>query len=91
VQPDSPVLERLDKWLFAARIVRTRTMAQELVRGGGVRLNGVRVESAGRTLKAGDVLTVRLAGGVRVMEVLAYHERRGAAETSGLYREIETE
>jgi ribosome-associated heat shock protein Hsp15 len=80
---------RLDKWLFFARIVRTRVLAQELAESGHVRVNGVRVKASSKAIKIGDVLTVALDRRVRVLEVLAVAERRGGAEDgAGLYREI---
>jgi ribosome-associated heat shock protein Hsp15 len=81
--------ERLDKWLFAARVVRTRVLAQELARDGHVRVNGLRAQSAGRTVRPGDVLTVALPSRVRVLRVTGTGERRGGAtDAAGLYEEI---
>jgi ribosome-associated heat shock protein Hsp15 len=80
---------RLDKWLFVARIVRTRALAQKLAREGHVRVNGQRAVSAGRQVQPGDVLTVSLPGRVRVLRVVDTGERRGdAAAGAALYEEI---
>jgi len=81
--------QRLDKWLWHARIVRTRTDAAKLVSGGRVRLNGMRQTSPGHTLKSGDVLTVALDARVRVLRVAAFSERRGDAQSAQtLYDEL---
>ncbi len=80
---------RLDKWLWQARFAKTRALAQALVEGGKVRLNGAPCTKPGRALKPGDVLTLRGPGGVRVVELLAPGERRGpASEAATLYRDL---
>jgi ribosome-associated heat shock protein Hsp15 len=81
--------QRIDKWLWHARVVRTRSAAAALAAGGYVRLNGQRVSAASHLVRVGDVLTVALDRRVRVMKVLEFVERRGAApEAQGLYEEI---
>lgn len=80
---------RLDKWLFVARIVRTRQLAQELAESGHVRVNGVRATASSKPVRLGDVLTIALDRRVRVLKVLALAERRGGAEDgAGLYQEL---
>lgn len=74
--------QRIDKWLWHARIVRTRSDAAELVAKGHVRLNGTRETSPGRGIKAGDVLTVSLDARVRIVKVLTFTERRDDAQTA---------
>jgi ribosome-associated heat shock protein Hsp15 len=57
---------------------------------GGVRVNGTRTEKAATTVRAGDVLTFVQADRVRVVEVLGFAARRGAAsEAQTLYRDLE--
>ena len=81
--------QRLDKWLWHARIVRTRTDAAKLVSGGRVRLNGLRQTSPGHALKAGDVLTVALDARVRILKVSCFSERRSDAPSAqALYDEL---
>jgi ribosome-associated heat shock protein Hsp15 len=81
--------QRIDKWLWHARVVRTRSAAAALAAGGYVRVNGQRVTAASHAVKAGDVLTVALDRRVRVMKVLAFVERRGgAAAAEALYEEL---
>jgi ribosome-associated heat shock protein Hsp15 len=81
--------QRLDKWLWHARVVKARSSAAALVEAGHVRINGVREKSPGHGVKQGDVLTVALDGGVRVLKVLAFAERRGDASAARvLYDDI---
>ncbi len=80
---------RLDKWLWFARVVKTRAIAQELARSGHVRVNGQRTESASRMVRIGDVLTIALPSRVRVLKVVDVAERRGpASEGAALYEEL---
>ena len=74
--------QRLDKWLWHARVVKARTSAASLVESGHVRINGVREKSPGHAVKAGDVLTVSLDRGVRLMKVIGFSERRGDASAA---------
>ncbi len=76
--------QRIDKWLWHARVVRTRTSAASLVDAGHVRLNGDRVTAASRAVKAGDVITVALDRAVRVMKVTGFAERRGNADAASV-------
>jgi ribosome-associated heat shock protein Hsp15 len=77
---------RIDKWLFCARLCRTRETAQSAIAAGKVRLNGARTGRPGHAIRPGDVLTLALGGQVRVVRVLALAERRGsAAEAQALY------
>ena len=81
--------QRLDKWLWHARVVKARTSAAALVSSGHVRVNGVRETSPGHGVKAGDVLTIALDRSVRVLEVVGFSERRGdAAAARVLYNEL---
>lgn len=81
--------QRLDKWLWYARLAKTRTLAQKLSVSGHVRINRDRIDSASHPVKTGDVLTVALAGGVRVLKILATGERRGpATEARLLYEDL---
>ena len=72
--------QRVDRWLWNARVVRTRVLAARLAASGHVRVNGQRIDSPGRALRVGDVLTIALAARVKVLRVLAFAERRGGAE-----------
>jgi ribosome-associated heat shock protein Hsp15 len=86
---DAGVSLRLDKWLWFARIVKTREIAKELAESGHVRINGQRVNSASRLVRLGDVLTVALPSRVRVLKVEDVAERRGPpAAGAALYSEL---
>jgi ribosome-associated heat shock protein Hsp15 len=81
--------QRLDKWLWHARLVKARTSAAALVAAGHVRINGVRQTSPGHAIKTGDVLTVGLDRSVRVLKVIGFAERRGdAAAARALYVDL---
>ncbi len=83
---------RLDKWLWCARFYRTREMAAAACEKGILRINGFRVEKAGREVKPGDVLTVPQRGQVVAVRVLAGAKRRGpAAEAQQLYEIVADE
>jgi ribosome-associated heat shock protein Hsp15 len=70
--------QRLDKWLWFARVAKTRSQAARLVADGYVRVNGTRVTKAARPVAAGDVLTLALTREVRILRVRGPGERRGA-------------
>ena len=74
--------QRLDKWLWYARVVKARTSAAALVEAGHVRINGVREKSPGHAVKVGDVLTVGLDNSVRILKVVGFSERRGDASAA---------
>lgn len=72
---------RLDKWLWAARFFKTRSMATEAIEGGHVHLNGDKVKPA-RTVKVGDMLRILAAHGEFEVQVVALADKRGPAETA---------
>jgi ribosome-associated heat shock protein Hsp15 len=72
--------QRIDKWLWHARVVRTRSAAAALVGGGLVRLNNERTVQPSRPVRPGDVVTVALDRNVRILKVTGYAERRGSAD-----------
>jgi ribosome-associated heat shock protein Hsp15 len=81
--------QRIDKWLWHARVVRTRTTAAALVTGGKVRLNGQRNDAASQAVRIGDVVTVALDRVVRVLKVIGFAERRGSPDSvTGLYEDL---
>ena len=78
---------RIDKWLWAARFYKTRSLAAQAVSGGKVHLNGARIKPA-RGLKVGDVLVIHKEGFDYQVSVLALAERRGPATVARtLYEE----
>jgi ribosome-associated heat shock protein Hsp15 len=88
--PDAPERIRIDKWLWHARFCKTRALAQDLVTGKRVRVNGARIDKPGRAVGPGDVLTLRLGTDVRLVRVLDCGERRGpASEAQTLYQPLD--
>ena len=80
---------RLDKWLWAARFFKTRSLAKAAIEGGKVHLAGQRVKVS-REITAGAILQIRQGWDERVIEVLALSDqRRGAAEAQQLYAETD--
>jgi len=73
---------RLDKWLWAARFFKTRSLAGREARAGHIRLNGRHVAKASATIAPGDVLTFPKARRVLVVRVLVLDDRRGPFETA---------
>src|SRR5271154_396765 len=76
--------QRIDRWLWHARLVRTRGAAAALANAGYVRVNGARIDAPGRMVRTGDVITVALDRRVRVLKVTAFAERRGPAGAAAL-------
>lgn len=84
--------QRLDRWIWHARIVKTRTIAAGLITEGYVRVNGERIAQPARTVKPGDVLTIALPARVRVLKVTGILPRRADASAArGLYESVETQ
>jgi ribosome-associated heat shock protein Hsp15 len=80
---------RIDKFLWFARIVKTRGQAQELAEQGRLRLGGRVIDRAHAPVRVGDVLSFAVRGTVRVLKVEALPARRGPpAEARALYSEV---
>jgi ribosome-associated heat shock protein Hsp15 len=83
---------RLDKFLWFARIVKTRALAQGMAENGRIRISGRLVDRAHAGVKVGDVLSFAQRGAVRVLRVEALPARRGPpAEARTLYSELTSE
>ena len=80
---------RIDKFLWFARIVKTRSLAQSLAERGHLRIDGRRVERAHVPVRVGDILSFPIAGRVRILRIEALPVRRGPpAEARSLYLEL---
>ncbi|TYO89593.1 RNA-binding S4 domain-containing protein [Oceanicella actignis] len=80
---------RVDKWLWHARIFRTRTLAARFVGQTGLRINGARIARPAALVRPGDVLTAALSERVLVLRVVALGARRGPApEARLLYEDL---
>ncbi|MBV8658783.1 MAG: RNA-binding S4 domain-containing protein [Burkholderiales bacterium] len=78
---------RLDKWLWAARFFKTRSLAGDAIDGGHVQVNGDRGKPA-RALKLGDMVQVRTPGGRFEVRILALSDKRGPASVAqAMYEE----
>lgn len=81
---------RLDKWLWHARFVKTRSRAAALIESGAVRVNASRVLKPATAVRAGDGLSFALAGRIHVVRVRALGQRRGPApEARTLYDDLD--
>ena len=81
--------QRLDKWLWCARLTKTRTGAARLIEAGKVRVNGARALKPSRLVQAGDVVTASWLGKLTVVRVLGSAERRGPASLArALYEDL---
>src|SRR5205085_6754739 len=84
--------QRLDKWLWCARFLKARADCARLVSQGSVRINRQPTDKPHARLRVGDVVTLPLGAGVRVIRVLALAERRGRpVDARLLYYEIAEE
>lgn len=81
--------QRLDKWLWYARVAKTRTLASSLVTSGKIRVNRTKTDKPSHAVRAGDVITSSASRTVRILEVTSLGTRRGPpAEAQVLYREL---
>jgi ribosome-associated heat shock protein Hsp15 len=81
--------QRLDKWLYCARLAKTRTGAARLIEEGKVRVDGVRTVKPSRLVQPGNVVTATPSGKLRVVRVVATAERRGPASVArALYEDL---
>jgi len=81
--------QRLDRWLFFSRAVKSRTLAQKLIESGAVRVNSERTLATDTRVGAGDVLTMSLGRRLLVWRILDAGERRGpATEAAMLYEDL---
>ncbi len=81
--------QRLDKWLWFARLAKSRTLAAELVSAGKIRVNRVKAAKSSHLVRVGDVITSAARLEVRVVRIRALGARRGPApEAAALYEEL---
>ncbi|MBV2144775.1 RNA-binding S4 domain-containing protein [Falsochrobactrum sp. TDYN1] len=81
--------QRIDKWLFFARVVKSRSLAAKLAASGKVRVNRDKIDQASYPVKVGDVLTITLERRILVYKIVSCAERRGPAlEARLLYEDM---
>ena len=86
-QPGSGSRQRIDKWLFFTRMVKSRSLAQSHIQSGHVRINGERVLQPSQTVKVGDKVELALERRDVVLIVKSGGERRGPYEEARLLYE----
>ncbi|WP_049785890.1 RNA-binding S4 domain-containing protein [Sphingobium chlorophenolicum] len=80
---------RIDKFLWFARLAKSRSVAQKMAEDGHIRLNGRRIERSHSPVRAGDLITFPHPSGVRVVRILQLPGRRGPApEAQSCYEEL---
>lgn len=86
---EGPGWQRLDLWLWCARLAKTRAECARQIATGGVRINRQPTDKAHARVRPGDILTLALGGRVRVWRVVALAARRGPpAEARTLYEDL---
>lgn len=81
---------RLDKWLFFARVFKSRAMSAERIEAGGIRVNDQPCNKPGKLVRPGDRIVVSAFGQVRALQVAALGQCRGpASKTQNLYHDLE--
>lgn len=87
--PENAEKIRLDKWIWFARVAKTRTIAKKLVLAGKIRIDGVKTSSPSISIKSGDTLTITLPRRILVFRLLLVGMRRGpASEAQLLYEDL---
>ncbi len=88
-QNESIEKHRIDKWLFAARFFKTRSLAAEAIDRGRITVNGHRIKPA-KVVAVGDILTVRINNYQYHIEILGLSNKRGSAtQAQQIYKETE--
>ncbi len=86
---DQAARQRIDKWLFFARVIKSRTLAAKFVAGGKVRVNGDKIDQPSFAVKPDDVLTISLERKILVLRIAGCGHRRGPApEAQSLYEDL---
>ena len=79
MNPSELEQQRIDKWIWHARITKTRTLAQKLIMAGSVRVNKIKITRPSYQIKPNDVLTISKNYRVSVLQIEALAPRRGSA------------
>lgn len=79
--------QRIDKWLFFSRAVKSRSLGAKLAQAGRVRINGEKTSQAADSVKPGDVLTITLERRILVYRIVSTGARRGPGEEARLLYE----
>lgn len=88
-ESDAGGVQRLDKWLWFARVTKSRTLAATAVGEGKIKVNRETVTKASHGVRVGDVVTSRISRSIRVLRIAALGVRRGPApEAQRLYEDL---
>ena len=80
---------RIDKWLWFSRVVKTRTLAQKIVRAGKIRANKQKILNPAKLVTVDDVLTITLERQILIYKIVDCGHRRGPyVEASKLYDDL---
>ena len=74
--------QRLDKWLWFARVAKTRTLSAALISEGKVRVNSARIDKTAYTVRVGDTVTIVMRQQMRILKVAGFAQRRGSADVA---------
>lgn len=88
--PCQETKQRIDRWLWHARLAKTRALAQKLARSGKVRINKNRVRSVSDQVRRDDVITIAMPHCVKIFVVVGFLERRGNADAARLTYQDQT-
>ena len=92
MSPSKLEQQRIDKWIWHARITKTRTLAQKLILAGNVRVNKIKITRPSYQIKSNDILTISKNYRVSVLEIRTLAERRGSAnDAQELYSNLNDE
>ena len=81
--------QRIDKWLWFARLVKTRTLGTRLVSSGKIRINSDKIDKPAQLVRPNDVVTARIGRNIKVLKVVDTGTRRGpAAEAQELFEDL---
>lgn len=89
-QPLEAGRQRLDKWLFFARMAKSRSIAQSYIQSGNIKVNGAAVRQSSHMVKTGDRLDIAIERMDRILIVKAPGERRGPYEEARLLYDDQT-
>lgn len=81
--------QRIDKWLWHARFVKTRSLAQKLVTSGKVRIDSEKITSANKKIRVSNVLTIAIQREIKIIEITGIPQRRGPySEAQTFYKDL---
>ncbi len=81
--------QRIDQWLWHARFMKSRSLAQRMIESGKIRINQQKVRDPSKKIRPGAVLTITLSRSIRVIEILELASNRGPySQARRMYRDL---